>query len=246
MSSPWLIPFKPSPQATLRLFCFPYAGGSAAVYRRWSEKLPPSVELYAVELPGRGRRFGEPLFKRMNFMIPALSEALSSSLEIPFVFFGHSMGALIAFELTRYLRKEKSVLPELLFISGCGAPQNLIPPGKPLYQLRDDLFLKEVERLKGTPPEVLKHTELIQLFLPLIRADLEMMETYAYQEEDPLKIPICALGGKQDPEVSQKSLEDWALQTESGFASHFFSGDHFFIRSAEDEVLRVLGQVLGK
>jgi medium-chain acyl-[acyl-carrier-protein] hydrolase len=238
----WIESFQPNPQASLRLFCFPYAGGAAALYRLWPRALPSFVEVCAVELPGRGRRFGEPLFKSLDALLPALAEGILPFLDKPFAFFGHSMGGLIAFELTRFLRRKKNLQPERLFISAYGAPQNSSLRQNLVHRLSDDEFLKELKRLKGTPREVLEHAELIQLFLPTIRADLELLETYVYIEAFSLEIPIFAFGGLEDPEVSREALDAWRHQTRSSFSLQMLPGDHFFLNTMREELLGVISR----
>ena len=228
----------------MRLFCFPYAGGGAAVFRQWSSLLPEGVDLCPIEIPGRGKRFGEPLFKRLVPLVIEVTEALGPFLDRPFAFFGHSMGGLIAFELTRHLRRRGKELPEFLFISASEPPHRLKPRDRITYQLPDAEFLKELERLGGTPPEVLKHRELIELFLPVVRADIEIMETYRYSEEAPLSMTTVVFGGEQDSEVSLNDLQGWRDQTSGSFHLHPLPGDHFFIKTAQDNLLTLISDHL--
>lgn len=239
-SSSWLEIVHPRPQADLRLFCFPYAGGGAAIYRLWAEELPSFVEVCPVELPGRGRRFGEPLFEGLDDLLAQALDSLEPEMDRPFAFFGHSMGALIAFEMARFLRQRKGFQPRMLFLSAHGAPQNLKLRPNPLFKLPDGELLKELERLGGTPQEVLAHRELIQLFLPTLRADLKILETYVYRPEEPLGMPFIVLGGTNDAEVPPQALDGWRDLTRSDFSQHLFPGDHFFLKSAGDEFFKVI------
>ncbi|MFO1518606.1 MAG: alpha/beta fold hydrolase [bacterium] len=244
MSEEWVEIYRPQTDATLRLFCFPHAGGGAALYRLWPSQLPSHVELCAVELPGRGRRFGEAAFSRLPELMEAMGPALLPFMDKPFAFFGHSMGGILSFELARFLRRRGALLPQRIIAAGCGAPHTKLSQRRNLHQLPDDLFLKELETLKGTPPEVLKHRELMQLFLPLLRADLSVVETYQYEKEAPLDIPLHVLGGEQDEEVLPSALQAWREHTTAEFSLNMLPGDHFFLKSAQSQLLEVLLQVL--
>lgn len=229
--------------AQLRLFCLPYAGGSASIFRNWGDFLPPQVQVVPVELPGRGGRLNEPPFVRLPALIDALAEAVRPALQSPFALFGHSMGAVIAFELARRLRRQHQVEPQKLFVAGRRAPQ--LPRTEPItYNLPEDEFIKELHRLAGTPREVLEHAELMQLFIPLLRADFEFIETYEYIPDEPLGCPITVFGGLQDEEVKREWLLQWKAHTLSRCEIRMLPGDHFFIRSSQDILLRVLASEL--
>ena len=239
----WIIRRKPSPQARLRLFCFPYAGGGVSIFRAWSDGLPADVEVCPVQLPGRGTRLMEPPFTRLSPLIQALAQALFPLMDKPFAFFGHSLGALVSFELARQLRREYAVQPVRLFISADRAPQ--IPNRDPaIHSLPEGEFLVELRRLNGTPREVLEDEELRQIMLPLLRADFAVYETYGYSTEPPLNCPISAFGGLQDRRVSRGDLEAWRDQTSVSFSLRMFPGDHFFLNTTQPVLLRVLSQEL--
>jgi len=240
---PWLAGSKPNPAAELRLFCFPYAGGGALTYRYWSKHLPAHVEVCAVQLPGRGSRLLEPPFTQMEPLVKAILRELRSYLDMPFAFFGHSMGAIISFELARLLRREHAALPVHLFVSGRSAPQ-LSKPRTPTYGLANAEFMEELQRLKGTPPEVLNHPDLMQFVMPLLRADFELIETYTYKYEPPLSIPLTAFGGLADLETSRESLAGWRAQTTAEFSLRMLPGDHFYLTSNEEPLLSVLAREL--
>jgi medium-chain acyl-[acyl-carrier-protein] hydrolase len=241
--SPWLLPARPDPNAALRLFCFPYAGGSARIFRSWPQRLPPSVEVCAVQLPGRGSRLREPPFTDLDTLLRALAEALLPYLDQPFAFFGHSMGALIGFELARRLRERELPGPIRLFVSGHRAPQ-LDRHDPPSYDLPEPEFLEELRRINGTPGEVLEHPELIQLLLPLLRADFKVVQAYLYKPRPPLDSPITAFGGLQDEDVSREQMAAWREQTTAEFSLHMLPGDHFFIHTSEALLLEVLSRRL--
>jgi medium-chain acyl-[acyl-carrier-protein] hydrolase len=237
--SPWLPYMQPDPEASLRLFCFPYAGGSALIYRSWSQKLPPGVEVCPVQLPGRGNRLKEPPFRSLAALVPALAGALRPYLDRPFAFFGHSMGALISLELARELRRDARPAPEQLFVSGRSAPQ-LGKRGVTLYDLPEPELIEELRRLNGTPHEVLEHPELMELMLPLLRADFAVCDTYRYADEPPLDCPVAAFGGLGDANVPRADLEAWAAQTAGDFSLRMLPGDHFFLHENESTLLLVL------
>ena len=180
---------------------------------------------------------------RIATLVAHLAAAVESYTDKPFAFFGHSMGAIISFELARALRRRGANGPAHLFASGCRAPQ--IPDtSPPTYNLPEVEFLEKVQSLNGTPPEVLAHSELMQVMLPLLRADFEAINTYVYTSEPPLGCHISVYGGLQDAEVHREHLEAWGLHTDGNFILRMFDGDHFFLHRDEPLLLRVLGREL--
>ena len=239
----WFGIARPNPYARMRLFCFPYAGGSSFLFHKWHQHLPNSVEICTVQLPGRGARTHEPAFDSIQLLIETLGPAIHSFVQQPFAFFGHSMGAIIAFELTLYLRRKYGLLPSHLFVSGRRAPQ--IPKRDPhLYNLPHDEFISELKRLDGTPLEVLEHPELMELMMPLLRADFALVDTYNYSPEPPLDCGITAYGGSQDQEVSVDELQAWQGHTCSAFRLQMMNGGHFFIQREPEDLLRSLNREL--
>jgi medium-chain acyl-[acyl-carrier-protein] hydrolase len=238
-TSNWFTFPRPNPHASLRLFCFPYAGGRASVFRLWPDNLPSNVEVCAIELPARGRRMKEPPITRLLPLAQSIAHSLTLCLDKPFVFFGHSMGALLSFEVARQLRRGCGQQPLQLFVSGRRAPQ---VPDKdpPTNRLPESDFVAELRRLNGTPKEVLEHTELLQFMLPILRADFEVNETYEYAPEQPFSFPVTACGGLQDSEVSRQDLEAWREQTHASFVLRMFPGDHFFLNAYQPLFLRTL------
>lgn len=171
-----------------------------------------------------------------------LSRSIRPYLDLPFAFFGHSMGALLSFEFARLLRKEQGIRPAHLFVSGCRALQ-LHNPDRPTYNLPEPEFIEELRRLGGTPAEVLEHPELLGLILPLLRADFEVCQTYRYTPALPLDCPITAFGGTED-QTGREELEAWREQTIAYFALRMFPGDHFFLHGAESKILEIIAQKL--
>lgn len=242
-SNSWIICPKPNPQAKLRLICLPYAGGSATIYRTWPDNLPATVEVCAVELPGRGRQMKSPPITQLDTLVSELAQNLLPFLDKPFAIFGHSMGALISFELTHLLRFKYGLTPLHLFISARRAPQ-ILPTKPPIHNLPEAEFLEELRLLNGTPKAVLENAELMQLFLPVLRADFAILETYVYTQKPPLACPITVFGGLQDREVSYGNLEAWREQAIASFSLQMIDGDHFFIHSAQNILLQSIVQQL--
>lgn len=242
-ASPWTAGAKPNPRARVRLFCFPYAGGGAAIYRTWPSGLPAGVEVVPVQLPGRGRRLNEPAYTSTDEMIPVLADALLPYCDMPFVFFGHSMGATISFELARHLRREHELRPRQLLVSGRRAP-HAPNPNPHTYNLPEPEFIRTLRELNGTPKEVTEHPELMELMLPLLRADFALSETYTYRPSEPLACPVSVYGGMQDEDVTREQLEAWREVTTGAFSLRFFPGDHFFLTSAEPLLLSAVAREL--
>ena len=240
-SDSWISFRKPGPKTRLRLFCFPYAGAGALIFRTWSDCLPADVEVCPVQLPGRGTRMVERPYTQLSPLVEALAQALAPLLDRPFAFFGHSLGALVSFELARRIRRQYGVHPVRLFVSAGRAPQ-ILHRGLPIHTLPDKEFLMELRRLNGTPSELLDHAELMELMLPLLRADFAVYETYQYSSEAPLNCPISAFGGLQDNKVSDSDLDAWRVQTSVSFSLRMFPGDHFFLQ--QPLLLRALFQEL--
>lgn len=237
--NPWLALFKPNPSATLRLFCFPYAGAGASIYQPWASLLPRDIEVCAIQYPGRETRVNEPAFQKLSHLIDVLVEAIVPALDRPFLFFGHSMGSLVSFELTRALdARGRRFRPEHAFFSGAGAPHMPAPP--PIHHLRDIEFLIEVAKLNGIPKEALRSPELIRYMLPILRTDFTMCESYRYQIGAPLQCGISAFGGERDPRVKKQNLCAWSDHASAYFSLAFFPGDHFFIRTAQAAVIDAL------
>lgn len=242
-TTPWIVRIGGAVEPRLRLFCFPYAGGGASVYRLWQRSLPADVEVCAIQLPGRESRFAEPLYHQLTPLITNLAPAVEPLLDRPFVFFGHSLGALIAFELARYLRKVQQPEPKRLLVSARGAPQ-LPVREKKVHALPEAEFITSLYELGGTPQAVLENRELMEMMSPLLRADFEIYERYIYTAEPPLSYPLIAFGGEQDNDVSLEALLAWQQQTSAGFISHTFADGHFFINTSREQLLPLVQRYL--
>lgn len=234
---------RPNPQAALRLFCFPYAGGGASIFRAWPDHLPATIEVCAIQYPGRENRLNEPLLDNTDQLVAALLPAVRPYLDRPFAFFGHSLGALIAFEVARQLDAAPRARLVHLFASARAAPQ-LPADGPQIHTLPQADFIRQIAQLDGTPAEILEHAELMELLYPILRADFAVNETYVYRPSPPLACPISALGGLRDRLVDRTQLEAWGKQTNGSFAVRMFPGHHFFINDLRSLLLRIITQDL--
>lgn len=237
----WLFFPRPEPQAKLRMFCFHHAGGSAIVFRSWVDDMPASVEVAAVQLPGRANRFSEPLYRDLNVLITDMAEAIAPWLTLPFVFFGHSNGALISFELTRFLRRMGMSLPRHLFVAARRAP-HIANRNPPVHHLPDDELIDHVISYNGTTASVAQEMEMLALLLPVVRADFALNDMYEYEPEVPLPCPISAFGGEHDHSVSVDDLSTWRDQTSGPFRYSLLPGDHFFLRSEQSTLIQTICQ----
>ena len=225
-----------------RLFCFPHAGGGPAFFRPWCREFAPDVDVRPIQLPGRETRLGEQPYRRLADLLDPLCAALDPYLDRPYAFFGHSMGALVAFEVARRLSAGSRPGPACLMVSGRRGPT--LPSRRPIiFDRPDGEFLAEVARLGGMPPEVLAQPDLVELLLPLLRADYELSETYRRLPGGPLTCPVVAYGGAADPEVERSELAGWEPETTGGFTVRIFPGDHFYLKEAP-EVVRAVRQDL--
>lgn len=235
----WMIYPEPAPDAPVRLICLPYAGGGASAYRSWPQTLP-GVEVAAVELPGHETRLGEPLHHTMAPLIPALADAVEPHLTKPYAVFGHSMGARIAFELVRELRRRATPAPLALFVSSCRAPHIPRVPSPPLAAMPDKIFAAMLRQINGTPPEVFDDPELLQTLLPVLRADFSLVDTYEYDDEPALPWPVYAFGGTDDPDAPEDALLAWQVHTSASFRLRRFPGGHFMVRTKQRELTETI------
>jgi medium-chain acyl-[acyl-carrier-protein] hydrolase len=233
--SPWLPLSQTGSDVRLRLFCFPYAGRGASVYSGWREQVPPSIQLCPVQLPGREDRLGESPFESLEPLLVELLKNLRAYLDVPFAFFGHSLGALLSFELARLVRREQRPLVHV-FLSGRAAP-GFDHSARGRHMLSDDELLYELKGMNGTSGALLSNLELMRLMLPTIRADFAICERAVHRPEPPLACPITVFGGMHDPEANEGDLKPWGRETSNLFTLHMYAGDHFFLHSCQKLVL---------
>lgn len=239
----WFIPYYGSRRPSQRLFCFPYAGAGASVFSKWRSHFPDEVEICAIQLPGREGRLREPLFSDLPALIEELSPALKAYFDLPFAFFGSSMGAMVAFELARHLRDKCAPLPQSLIVAASPAPtvRCTIPKTS---MLSDEEFITHLQELGGTSDGVARHSELMHLILPGIRADFRITETYNYVEGPPLALPIVSIHGANDAQVRDADQREWSAQTSVLFRHYSVPGGHFFICSHLDPAVRIVREVV--
>jgi medium-chain acyl-[acyl-carrier-protein] hydrolase len=240
MHNLWASCSKPNPQSSLRLFCFPYAGAGSTTFSAWSGLFSPEIELYLIHIPGRDKRFKESLYHDLLLLAGSLAEGLVPYLDKPFAFYGHSMGGLLSFEVARQLRSRYAQQPVHLFVSSHQAPH--LPDIQPsLRHLSDEELLIETERLYGALPDIVRQDrELLQIFLPIMRADLTMLETYQYRASEPLDCPISVFGGREDASIHEDELSAWRDETVSAFSLKMFEGDHFFIQTKRADLVQAI------
>ena len=244
MDRRWLPGHELTPLAEYRLFCLPYAGGAAAIYRNWRYAAPGHIQVCALELPGRGSRSRETPFRSMAPLVKELAAALEDALDRPFALFGHSMGGLIAFELARTLREQGAPQPMQLFVSAAAAP-GTVSPEPPLHRAAEADIRQRLRTLNGTPEELLADDELMTLMLPVLRADFAILETYEYRDEPPLDVPITVFAGQRDRTVPPAAVSGWRTQSTRGSQVRIFPGDHFFLNSAAGDILGEITHALG-
>jgi surfactin synthase thioesterase subunit len=239
----WLDLDRAGGAAGMRLFCFPHAGGGAASYRPWRPALAPAIDVCPVVLPGREARWREPPFRRMSDLVEPLFDALLAAVDRPFAFFGHSMGAAVAYEMARRFSVAAAGPPRCLVVSGRQPPflPSRVPPvhGLPANQL-----LARVSRLNGTPAELLADQEVLAAFLPGLRADFELNETYRPAPHPRLAVPVAAFAADHDPLVTPADMLAWQQLTTGGFGARVFPGDHFYLRDGRPDVLSAISEVV--
>ncbi|WP_435105098.1 thioesterase II family protein [Arhodomonas sp. AD133] len=240
----WLRRFEHRPRASVRLVCLPHAGGAAGFYRRLQSIMPPWVDFIVVQYPGREERIREPCVRDIPTLAAQVARALIPRNELPLALFGHSMGAILAFEVARRLYSDHAIALEHLFVSGRCAPS--IPEGGELHRSSDIELIRELKRLNGVSDEVLNHTKLLEFLLPIVRADYQAIETYRYVPGDALKCPLTVCIGDRDPETSREGAERWRDVGEGPFECCEFPGDHFYFADDPTALVKQLAETLQK
>lgn len=241
--SAWITRPNPSLIPRLRLFCFPFGGGGASYYHKWRARFSQDIELCGIQLPGRENRLREAPFTDLMKLVHVLANEIAPYLDRPYVFFGHSMGSLIAFELVRRLEAMGQMGPQHLIVSGRRAP-HLPSTEPPRRHLPDPQFIQAIRQYNGTPDIIFHDPDLLQIFLPVLRADLTLLETYDFISGEPVGCPLTALGGAQDPTVRLEELAAWAPYTTDSFELKLFPGDHFYLKTQTDALITHLHRTL--
>lgn len=229
----------------IKLFCFPFAGGAAASYNPWKPLLDPSIEMRSIELAARGRRMRDVNYDSIDDAVDDVFSIIKDELsQSPYALYGHSMGSMIAFELAYKIRNAGLPAPKHIILSGRAAPQISRENKRQLHHLADEEFKSQLLEMGGTPKEFFEHPELLELFLPILKGDFRLTETYVHAPKDaPLEVDMTVLSGNQD-EDSMEDVEAWKIHTSGTCNIHHFDGDHFFIFDKAQEVTGVINAAL--
>ena len=239
----WFFCNKPKPGAAMRLFCFPFSGGGASVYRTWSDAMSEEVEVCSVQLPGRESRYSEARETDIATLVENIVNAFESYQDKPFAFFGYSLGALLAFEVSRELRRKSMDTPSHLFVAAMRAPHTpSVHP--PLSSLPDEEFLNKIDYYYQPQDEAWNNPDLRELFLPILKDDIALSDGYAYQDEKPLHCPIDVFAGEDDRGAPTALTQRWSEQTCNAMNYHVFKGGHFFINDSLGEIQSLVKNTL--
>lgn len=242
-TSTWFVRPVERPQAKINLFCLPYAGGNTRIFQSWPESLPEFVELVAIELPGRGRRIHEPAFDSMEALVQELSFALYSQIDKPYVVIGHSMGSRIALNTLSKL-DQLGCAPPLHFIASGSAPPHILRKRKKIHTLSDDEFIKELRSYNGIREEIINNKELMDIYLPLLRADFTVAADESMPNLSPLNCKATVFSGINDRYVSKEDCLAWQEYFVPPINVSTFEGGHFFIDSARNEVIGKISKII--
>lgn len=241
----WYLKYENKPHAPIRLFCFHHSGGGASVYHPWLKLLSPNIEMIAIQLPGRESRFTEPLTNNLNEIVEKLTEHFNFYKGKPYIIFGHSLGGLLAYEFTKSIQRHYSLLPNQLIISATKAP-HLPFRMKHLSKLDSKALKEELKVYNGIDEHLLSNDELLELFLPIIKSDFSISETYNYTHSNPLSCDILAISGTEDKTVNENEVQAWSKHTEGKFEHTSIAGGHFFIKEHQKEILELINQNINR
>lgn len=237
-SNPWFVNFKKRPLKKFHLFCFHHSGGGASMFHPWVEHLSPSIELIAIQLPGRETRFTEKLTNSLPEILDNLTEGFNSLKETPFIVFGHSLGGLLAYEFAKEVYEKFALLPTHLIISAMKAPH--MPRKRDLHTLNDRELAEKLKLFDGIDDKILQNEELLELFLPIIRSDFSISETYHSPTVKQIPCNITHLSGREDKTLSEQDIMEWKKYTNLDFKSLSFVGGHFFIKNNQNTIIKYI------
>lgn len=240
--SNWFVTVRDREAPGIRLFCFPFAGGGASIYREWGLHLPPEIEVCAIQYPGRENRIAEQPIEEFEKLVREIGTAIEEKTDLPFAFFGHSLGAKVSFETARYLERVLNKKPEILFVSGARAPH--FPVSQPIHQLDDRAFTAALQRYQGTPKAVLENEEIMQVFLPMIRADFVLDETFCSDKGARVTSPIVIFAGKEDQIALLDDVRIWERYTSNSHEMIEMEGGHFFLKDSQEQLLKDISEKL--
>ncbi|WP_217211449.1 thioesterase II family protein [Streptomyces sp. AC550_RSS872] len=235
---PWINRLsKTNPPGSIRLFCFPYAGGGASTFRGWAELLPDEVDVHAIQPPGREDRLFEDPVDTLKATLDAVVPELLAYSKEPFALFGHSLGAIVCWEAARVLREEHNLEPAHVFLSGCRALPAVHDGRRDLHTLPEAELIEELRLMNGTPEEILRNSDFMRLLLPAVRADYAMLSRYSFLPCKPPGAPVTVFGGASDPGVGMNHLQQWSELVEGELDAVVLPGDHFFLHSSREPLL---------
>lgn len=241
----WVTCPIPQPQAKLRLFCFAYAGGGASIYRDWGKLLGPTIEVCPIQLPGRENRYAEMPHRNVQTLAPEIATHLQGFLDKPYIIYGHSMGALVGYEVMRTLQAKNQPLPLVALLAAFRAA-HLPLKRAPMHQLSDEAFIEKLASLGGCSPEVLNSEELLQIILPMLRADFELCDGYTHQAGEALKCPFIMIAGLKDRQVAHEDIQAWQIHTYHPARLLTLPAGHFFLKTHQTDLMQIIRQCMPK
>ncbi len=234
--------YKPNLSSKIRLFCFHHSGGAASSYFPWVKKLDKCIELVAIQLPGREDRFNESFLLRIEDVLSELDKAIDSFLDKPFIVFGHSLGALIAYEFSKFMIERYSKHPLSLVVSAA-LPPHLIEHRELHGNLSGKEFIQRLEKYGSINDYILNNADLLNIFLPIIKNDLKILDNYTFKKNEPLACNLIALAGEDDQSLNLEDIKSWKDYTSQKFQILTYPGNHFFIKNNEDEIISLLNRI---
>jgi medium-chain acyl-[acyl-carrier-protein] hydrolase len=228
----------------ITLFCLPHAGASSSIYLSWRRRLSDNIELFPIELKGRGVRYYEAFYDNLWEAVEDVYQMIKPELIKPYAFFGHSMGGLIVYELYRKIKIQNNSLPEHIFFSGSKLPHLSNNYMDNAHLLPDEDFMKYLLQFDGIPEELFAHQELVDYFLPILRADYKIIEELSFPGiVEPFDCPITIFNGKEDMSIINNH-QDWSMYTKNNYRSYLFEGGHFYLYTKSNDLIQIINQTL--